>query len=231
MPIPLRLAFLCVLQLVSSASTLAQNIATNCDKYAADALDPQHITAGVNFENMNVALAYPACEDAVLQYPNNMRLAYQLVRTYAKANRFRTAAEQYHRAADQNYAAAQLALGMLYADGEGVAKDDQQAVAWFRKAANQGYAPAQDRLGFIYQSGEGVSKDVQQAVAWFRKAADQGYAFAQYRLGAMYANGEGVAKDDQQAVVWFRKAAEQGNKEAKTKLDELESLQNANGMR
>jgi TPR repeat protein len=29
-------------------------------------------------------------------------------------------------------------------------------------------------------------------------------------------------------MAWFRKAAEQGHKEAKTKLDELEAIQNAN---
>jgi TPR repeat protein len=267
MAMPIRLAILCALRLVLNTSAFAQDIVTDCDKYAASHLDPQRKAAGVTFENMNVALAVPACEDAVRQYPNSVRLAYQLGRTYEKADKLTAAVEQYRKAADQNYAAAQLTLGGLYANGEGVPKDDQQyifwarkaadqgyavaqdalgyaysdgrgvpkddqqAAVWFRKAADQGYAPAQDRLGFMYQNGEGVPKDDQQAVAWFRKAADQGYAFAQYRLGAMYANGEGVAKDDQQAVVWFRKAAEQGNKEAKTKLDELESLQNANGMR
>jgi len=49
-------------------SAFAQNIVTDCDKYAADGLDPQRKAAGVDFENMNVALAFPACEGAVLQY-------------------------------------------------------------------------------------------------------------------------------------------------------------------
>src|ERR1700691_1507664 len=147
MSILIRLAFLCVLQLVLGTSAFAQNIITDCDKYAAHTLDPRRNTAGVNFEDINVALAYPACEDAVLQYPDDMHLAYQLGRAYEKANKFTTAAEQYRRAAEQNYAAAQLALGMLYADGEGVAKDDRQAIAWYREAADQSYAPAQDALG------------------------------------------------------------------------------------
>ena len=267
LPLPIRLANYCVLPLVLITAAFAQDIVTDCDKYAASHLDPQRKATGVDFDKIDFALAVPACEDAVRQFPDGMRLAYQLGRAYQKANKLTAAVEQYRKAANQSYAAAQLALAELYAtgqgvvrddqqyifwarkaadqgyavaqdalgyaysDGRGVPKDDQQAAVWFRKAADQGYVPAQNRLGFMYQNGEGVPKDDQQAVAWFRKAADQGYAFAQYRLGAMYANGEGVAKDDQQAVVWFRKAAEQGNKEAKTKLDELESLQNANGMR
>ena len=150
---PLWLAFLGVLQLVLGTSAFAQDVVTDCDKYAADALDPQRNAAGVDFENLNVALAFPACEDAVRKYPSSMRLAYQLGRAYEKANKLTNAAQQYRRAADQNYAAAQLALGLLYASGAGVPKDDQQYIFWARKAADQGYAAAQDALGYVYLNG------------------------------------------------------------------------------
>jgi TPR repeat protein len=218
MALPIRLAFLCVLPLVLGTGAFAQSIVTDCDKYAADGLDPQRKAAGVDFENMNVALAFPACEDAVLQYRNSARLAYQLGRTYEKANKLTIAAKQYGRAADQNYAAAQLALGMLYANGQGVPKDDQQYIFWARKAADQGYAVAQDALGYVYLNGRGVPEDDQQAVAWFRKAADQGYAAAQNRLGFMYLTGVGAPKDDEQAVAWFRKAADQEDPAAQDRL-------------
>jgi len=153
MAMPLRFAFLCVLQLFLRMSAVAQNIITDCDKYAADALDPQRIAVGIAFEDMNVALAYPACEDAVRQYPGDLRLTYQLGRTYEKANKLAKAAEQYRRAADQKYAAAQLALGLLYARAAGVPRDDQQYIFWTRKAADQGYAAAQDALGYVYLNG------------------------------------------------------------------------------
>ena len=51
-------------------------------------------------------------------------------------------------------------------------------------------------------------------------------AGAQYALGKMYESGRGVPQDNIQAVAWYRKAAEQGSEEAKTKLVELEALQN-----
>ena len=112
--------------------------------------------------------------------------------------------------AEKGEAEGQLNLGICYTKGEGVAKDDVQAVAWFRKAAVQGFAPAQTLLGHRYFDGEGVTKDQAQAASWYRKAAEQGLAEAQYVLGSRYADGKGVEKDFVQAVKWYRKASEQG---------------------
>jgi len=112
--------------------------------------------------------------------------------------------------AEKGEAEGQLNLGICYTKGEGVAKDDVQAVAWFRKAADQGFAPAQELLGNCYLDGEGVPKDQEQAVSWYRKAAEQGNASAQMSLGECYGGGKGVEKDFVQAVNWYRKASEQG---------------------
>jgi len=70
----------------------------------------------------------------------------------------------------------------MYQKGQGVAKDDTQAVSWFRKAAEQGYPNAQYNLGVRYQEGKGVPKDEAQAKEWFRKAAAQGNPDAQKAL-------------------------------------------------
>ena len=112
--------------------------------------------------------------------------------------------------AEKGEAEGQLNLGICYTKGEGVAKDDVEAVAWFRKAAAQGFAPAQTILGHRYFDGEGVPKDQVQAVSWYRKAAEQDLAEAQYVLGECYGGGKGVEKDFVQAVKWYRKASEQG---------------------
>ncbi|MGP0086797.1 MAG: tetratricopeptide repeat protein, partial [Steroidobacteraceae bacterium] len=168
---PIRLAIHCVLPLVLIRAAFAQEIVTDCDRYAASHLDPQRKAAGVDLDKIDLALAVPACEQAVRQFPDGLRLAYQLGRTYEKANKLTAALEQYRKAADQNYAAAQLAIAELYATGQGVAQDDQQYIFWVRKAADQGYAVAQDALGYVYLEGRGVLKDEQQAAAWFRKAA------------------------------------------------------------
>ena len=104
---------------------------------------------------------------------------------------------------------AQSNLGVCFYAGEGVAKDQAEAVKWYRKAAEQNLAAGQHNLGVCYYNGEGVAKDQVEAVKWFRKAAEQNYAEAQYSLGNCYTKGFGVAKDQVEAVKWYRKAAEQ----------------------
>lgn len=44
--------------------------------------------------------------------------------------------------AEQGDASAQYKLGRMYANGEGVPRNDTEAVNWFRKAAEQGLADA-----------------------------------------------------------------------------------------
>ena len=121
-------------------------------------------------------------------------------------------------AAEKGVAEAQFNLGVMYASGEGVEKDDYKAVKWFREAAEQGNADAQFNLGNMYLNGRGVLKDDSEAVKWYRKAAEQGYASAQCNLGWMYNEGRGVTQDDYEAVMWLRKAAEQGDARAQGSL-------------
>ena len=78
---------------------------------------------------------------------------------------------EYRKAAEQGDASAQYKLGVCYDSGEGVAKDEMEAVKWWRKAAEQGYAPAQFNLGNSYAQGEGVVKDTVEAYKWFNLAS------------------------------------------------------------
>jgi TPR repeat protein len=118
--------------------------------------------------------------------------------------------EAVRRKAHEGDAEAQYILGLMYANGEGVPRDDAEAVKWCRLAAEQGLATAQFNLGKRYYSGDGVPKDDAEAAKWCRLAAEQGDAMAQYILGFAYDKGEGVPKDDAEAVKWYRRAAEQG---------------------
>lgn len=116
---------------------------------------------------------------------------------------------------------AQIELGFMYADGNGVTQDYAAAAFWFRSAAVEGDNFAQTMLAALYYDGLGVPKNLEGAAIWYGKAAEQGNAVAQYNLGLMYENGEGVNKDLVVAVSWLRKAAEQGNADAKKRLVEL----------
>lgn len=71
-------------------------------------------------------------------------------------------------------AGAQFALGIMYDEGQGVPKDDREAVRWYRMAAEQANASAQFNLGNVYYNGQGVPKDYVQAYTWWNLAAAQG---------------------------------------------------------
>jgi len=73
--------------------------------------------------------------------------------------------------AEAGDAGAQFNLGVMYANGEGLVKDQVQAVKWYRKAAEQGMATAQFNLGVMYVAGEGVIKDPIEAHAWWDVAS------------------------------------------------------------
>jgi len=117
-------------------------------------------------------------------------------------------------ASEEGNATAQHRLGVRYASGLGVDKDESEAVKWFRLAAEGGHAGAQERLGHCYANGLGLARDERTAANWYRQAAEQGQPDAQIALGNLYASGAGVEQDDAAAVSWYRKAAEQGQVDA-----------------
>jgi hypothetical protein len=109
---------------------------------------------------------------------------------------------------------AQYNLGVSYKNGNGVAKDDAEALRLYRLAADQGFAKAQFNLGICYGQGDGVVQDHAEAVPWYRLAADQGHGNAQVNVGGCYALGTGVAQDNAEAVRWYHLAADQGYADA-----------------
>ena len=113
--------------------------------------------------------------------------------------------------ASKGDAEAQYALGLIYADGEGVKQDYIKAKEWYTKSANKGFAEAQYNLGGIYFNGKGVKQDYRQAIYWYKKAANQKHAQAQHNVGVMYANGFGAKQDYKIAKIYFGQACDGGH--------------------
>ena len=102
----------------------------------------------------------------------------------------------------------------MYAEGQGVEADLEQAFYYFRLAADQGHADAQNRVGLMYDEGRGVAVDDVEAIRWYERAAEQGLAVAFNNLGLMYEYGEGVDRDLNQAVQYYQQAIEAGYAES-----------------
>jgi TPR repeat protein len=73
--------------------------------------------------------------------------------------------------AEHGDARAQLSLGGMYYNVQGVQQDYAEAAKWTRKVAEQGYTPAQADLGILYWNGQGVQPDVVRAYMWLSLAA------------------------------------------------------------
>ena len=139
----------------------------------------------------------------------------------AKAYRsgdYTTALEEFRRLADQGVPLAQFALGQMYAEGAGVARDFDEAVKWYGIAAANGLAHAQYNLGVAHYTGIGAPRDYLRAARWYEKAARQGDARSQNNLGYLYESGKGVKQDLATSVEWYRLAAEGGNMNAQVNL-------------
>ena len=113
---------------------------------------------------------------------------------------------------------SQNLLGMAYATGSGVPKDEEEAAKWFKKAASQGLAAAQFNLAGLYWEGHGVWQNAKTAVRWCGAAAAQGYAPAESALAYAYLQGHGVAQSYPEAIRWYTKAAEHGDADAQYNL-------------
>ena len=118
------------------------------------------------------------------------------------------------RAAEQGDAQTQISLGVMYATGRGVQRDDAEAVRWFRRAAEQGNAKAQNNVGVMLLWGGNVPFFSSEITEWFQLAAEQGHVVAQANLGVIYSR-RGLLEA---AARWYRLAAEQGDAHAQCAL-------------
>jgi len=130
----------------------------------------------------------------------------------------------YARAAEEGHAVAQYNVAMMYANGEAVNVDYQQAVYWFRKSADQRFAPAQLRLGELYYFGMGgLPVDRRHAARLFEAAASQGDPDACLDLAIMLGSGDVLPLDPARARAMLDRAANGGNESAEEYREMLDA--------
>jgi uncharacterized protein len=138
-------------------------------------------------------------------------------------------------AAEQGEPVAQWKLGRMYANGDGVPRDDLRAFNYFSQVANahpdetpgtpqaQFVANAFVALGHYYLSGipnSRIDANPDRAREMFDYAATYfGDADAQYELGRLYLNGK--PSDPHQAARWFLLAATKGHCRAEIALGDM----------
>jgi hypothetical protein len=139
--------------------------------------------------------------------PDRLRAAAE---DLLKQNRFEEAAPVLVELAQSHDPWGEYWLARLAANGVGLSKDDERALALFRSSAEAGYAPAASALGFMYLEGRGVPRNDREGIVWIVKAAVAGDVAAQFNLAKAYSEGNIVEADQSIAFKWMAKAAEAG---------------------
>jgi TPR repeat protein len=135
------------------------------------------------------------------------------------------AVEAYRYAAEKGHTGSRWALANMYADGDGVAKNDFEAFKIYSEIATQGVEPGSDDTGFFVNallslakyyhegiSGSPVKADPAQArQLYFQAASAFGIPEAQFQLAKMILAGEGGRPNVLQAKKWLNQARKSGH--------------------
>ena len=125
------------------------------------------------------------------------------------------------KSARSGCADAMTNVGLCYANGYGVDKDQDTAAVWYKKASDSGSSRGAYFFGCRLRDGNGVQKDEIKSNEQFFKAAAGGCAAALFLLSRRAVNGSGMNKDPELAFAWRQKAAEKGHAEAMYRLGEM----------
>ena len=119
--------------------------------------------------------------------------------------------EQEFNALKNQTVAVLFQVGKSYETGDGVGKDEAEAVRWYRLAAEHGCADAMFELSRCYSFGIGVRRNRATASKWLSKAAERGHLGAMVQLGCKCTHEYEADYNPRKAVRLFRRAAEKGD--------------------
>ena len=92
----------------------------------------------------------------------------ETARDLMDAGEYARAMEELRPAAIAGNAEAEELIGVMYASGLGVERDDMRAFEWYLRAALKGHAGAQSGVGWYYEVGRGMpAPDLVRAYMWY----------------------------------------------------------------
>ncbi|MDF2369801.1 MAG: tetratricopeptide repeat protein [Rhizobiaceae bacterium] len=96
------------------------------------------------------------------------RADIEAARDLMEAGKFQQALQDLLPAARSGNADAEELIGVMYAMGLGVERDDRRAFEWYLRASMKGHPGAQSGIGWYYEVGRGMeSPDLVRAYMWY----------------------------------------------------------------
>jgi len=120
------------------------------------------------------------------------------------------ALDLYTQGASAEEPLAQTCLALLALEGNGVAKDEAQAVELLIAAASRLECSAFYLLGRVLEEGLGIASNVEVGAQMYEVSANLGHAAAAAALARLYNEGRGVVADGEKALSWAQRASDAG---------------------
>ena len=115
--------------------------------------------------------------------------------------------EEFTKDCENNKSIACHNMGLMYAYGDGVVKDDAKALEFYTKACNKNYYASCSKAAFIYEESQTVPQDMKKAFKLYNKACGGDDAFACHNVALHYSNKEGF---QEVAITLYDKACSGG---------------------
>jgi TPR repeat protein len=145
------------------------------------------------------------------------------------------AVEAYRYAAENGQLGARWKLARMYAEGDGIRRDEYEAFKAFSEIVQQDVEPGSPEESYVSDALVAVAGYLRRGIPgspvranpaaaqdyYMRAAANYRNPTAQYEIGRMFLKGEGVKASVTQAGRWLQLAAEKGHAGAQATLGNL----------
>jgi len=124
--------------------------------------------------------------------------------------------------AEAGNADAQNILGRMYALGQGVPKDVDEAIKWIILSSKNGNIEAQDELALFaimeFHEKRQTVENKEEKIKWIMSSAERGNPEAMNMLGMLYSAGNGLPMTTLEAERWYCRAIKKGHQTAARNL-------------
>lgn len=180
-----------------------------------------------------------ALDQSVIGSPDEQRSPWAVFRlgfSAYKSGHKDQAVEAYRYAAEKGQLGASWKLARMYAEGDGVARNDYEAFKFYQEIAAQDVQPGSPEESYVSDALLALGRYAQTGIPgspihanpalaqdyYMRAAANYRNPNAQFEVGKMLMTGEGGLKSNmRQAGRWLQLAAEKGHSGAQATLGHL----------
>ena len=122
-----------------------------------------------------VLVGYIVLDKSGIELPSfDPKKAYEQGEVFYNNKEYYKAFESFKKACDGGEMLGCYSLGDMYANGNGVEKNEQKAVKLYEKVCYGGEMRGCRNLGFMYYNGNGIRQNKLLAKGYFGKACDLG---------------------------------------------------------